>query len=254
VKRDVRFPPVPPGDLTEPDDMTHEEIEPNILYFGTPVVLVSTVNEDETANLAPISSAFWLGWRGILGIAVSSQTTRNLERTGECVLSLPSVREQAAVDRLALTTGTNPVPPNKMRRGYRHERDKFGISGFTAVPSTTVSPPRVAECPVAMESVVETIHPIAAGDPRLSGRTVCVEVRIKKVHAHPEIRMTGTTNRIDPDRWRPLIMSFQQFYGLGEKIGDSTLARVPETLYRTQDIDRALREGTTTAEARSQAR
>lgn len=44
----------------------HRVTEPNILYFGTPVVLVSTLNPNGTANLAPISSAFWLGWRGVI--------------------------------------------------------------------------------------------------------------------------------------------------------------------------------------------
>ncbi len=39
----------------------HETIDPAILYFGTPVVLVSSTNEDGSPNLAPISSAWWLG-------------------------------------------------------------------------------------------------------------------------------------------------------------------------------------------------
>jgi flavin reductase (DIM6/NTAB) family NADH-FMN oxidoreductase RutF len=39
----------------------HTSIEPGILYFGTPVVLISTINPDGTANLAPMSSA--LVWR-----------------------------------------------------------------------------------------------------------------------------------------------------------------------------------------------
>jgi len=30
-----------------------------VLYFGTPVVLISSRNEDGCANLAPMSSAFW---------------------------------------------------------------------------------------------------------------------------------------------------------------------------------------------------
>ena len=47
----------------------HKIIEPGILYFGTPVVLISTINEDGTYNLAPMSSAFWLGWRCMLGLA-----------------------------------------------------------------------------------------------------------------------------------------------------------------------------------------
>ncbi|KWK18906.1 hypothetical protein WT77_25865 [Burkholderia stagnalis] len=52
----------------------HRASEPNILYFGTPVGLISTV------NFAPMSSTFWLGWRCVLGLAASSQTTRNLIR------------------------------------------------------------------------------------------------------------------------------------------------------------------------------
>ncbi|WP_198007949.1 hypothetical protein [Methylovulum miyakonense] len=44
-------------------NMQHAHIlgKPPILYFGTPVILVSTINEDGTANLAPMSSAWWLG-------------------------------------------------------------------------------------------------------------------------------------------------------------------------------------------------
>ncbi len=36
----------------------HRVSEPAILYFGTPVVLVSTLNADGSPNLAPISSVF----------------------------------------------------------------------------------------------------------------------------------------------------------------------------------------------------
>jgi flavin reductase (DIM6/NTAB) family NADH-FMN oxidoreductase RutF len=37
----------------------HVVTEPAILYLGTPVVVISTVNEDGSCNLAPMSSAFW---------------------------------------------------------------------------------------------------------------------------------------------------------------------------------------------------
>lgn len=68
----------------------HITCEPPILYFGTPIVLISTVNEDSTFNLAPMSSAFWLMWRCVLGLGNDSKTTQNILRTGECVLNLPS--------------------------------------------------------------------------------------------------------------------------------------------------------------------
>ena len=62
-----------------PNARTHEKGEPPILYFGTPVVLISSVNEDGSINLAPLSSAFWLGWRCILGLAATSKTTENIK-------------------------------------------------------------------------------------------------------------------------------------------------------------------------------
>lgn len=85
-------------------------IEPKILYFGTPVVLISTLNEDRSANLAPISSAWWLDQSCMLGMSSRSQTVQNLLRERQCVLNLPSAHLVGAVDRLALLTGRNPVP------------------------------------------------------------------------------------------------------------------------------------------------
>src|SRR4051794_14751069 len=50
----------------------HVISEPNILYFGTPVILIGTTNENASYNLAPMSSAFWLGWRCVIGLAAAS--------------------------------------------------------------------------------------------------------------------------------------------------------------------------------------
>jgi flavin reductase (DIM6/NTAB) family NADH-FMN oxidoreductase RutF len=217
----------------------HRTIEPGILYFGTPVVLISTRNEDGSFNLAPMSSAFWLGWRCVLGLAATSKTPQNMIRTGECVLNLPSAALAGMVDRLALTTGSDPVPDGKIRRGYRYEPNKFGLSGFTAIPSETVSAPRVRECPVQLEAVVEAVHGLAESDDLLRGRTNVIEVRIQRVHVDESIVMAGEPNRIDPDKWRSLILSFQEFYGLGPKVHRSALGTIPEALYRGPDIDRA---------------
>lgn len=54
----------------------------------------------------------------------------------------------------------------------------------------TVSPPRVAECPVQLEAVLDDC--------------------------------------IDSVKWRPLIMSFCQFFGLDPMINPSILAEIPE--------------------------
>ncbi len=222
----------------------HRSSEPAILYFGTPVVLISTVNEDGSYNLAPMSSVFWLGWRGVLGLAAPSLTTQNLLRTGQGVLNLPSVDLVGAVNRLACTTGSDPIPAGKVQKGYRTVRDKFGLAGLTPVLAETVAPPRVLECPVQLEVVVEAVHGIAEEDEAVRGRLVNIEVRIQRVHLEESILLDGYPNRVDPDKWRPLIMSFQHFYGLGQQVHDSTLAQIPEALYRSPDVDRARNAGT----------
>ena len=215
----------------------HKISEPAILYFGTPVVLISTMNEDGSYNLAPMSSAFWLGWRCIIGMATTSKTVQNLMRTKQCVLNLPSVNEVQAVNNLALKTGAYPVPEAKQARGYYYEPDKFGVASFTPVPSQKVDAPRVRECPVQLEAHVATIHPIGEDNEQQRGRIVTMELKIVQVYLEESIIMDSDQNRIDPDKWRPLIMSFQQFYGLGQQVHASSLASIPEYKYRSPDIE-----------------
>jgi flavin reductase (DIM6/NTAB) family NADH-FMN oxidoreductase RutF len=212
---------------------THRVADPAILYFGTPVVLIGTINEDGSYNLSPMSSAWWLGHRCMLGLGMNSKTTENMLRTGECVLNLPSAELVAAVDRLARTTGSNPVPPLKAWRGYRFEKDKFEVAGLTPLAGETVAAPRVAECPVHLEAKVAGLHNVAQDDAVMRGHLAAVEVSITRIHLDERIMMEGEANRVDPDKWRPLIMSFQQFYGLAPgKLQRSELAEISEEMYR----------------------
>jgi flavin reductase (DIM6/NTAB) family NADH-FMN oxidoreductase RutF len=223
-------------------------VEPAILYFGTPVVLISTVNEDGSSNLAPMSSAFWLGWRCILGLDASSKTTENLMRTGECVLNLPSPNEVAAVNRLARLTGSDPVPAAKLMRNYAHEKSKWEISGLTPAPSETVKPPRALECPVQLEAVLAATNGFMSDDENWKVGIKVFEVRIQRVHVHPSILMEGESNRIDPDKWGPLIMNFQKFYGLAPgQVHSSRLGEIPESTYLSPDVARSKTTATSAA-------
>ena len=209
----------------------HKTIEPSILYFGTPVVLLSTLNLDGSANLAPMSSAWWLGWNCMLGLGAKGHTAANLMREGECVLNLPSVDLVGAVNRLAKLTGSEPVPPHKQAMGYRTERDKFGAAGLTACDADLVKAPRVMECPVQLEAVLEKVHEFGHR-PDKDTTALAFEVRVVRAHVDEGILMEGVENRIEPDKWRPLMMSFCQFYGLGERVSESRLAEIPEEKYR----------------------
>jgi flavin reductase (DIM6/NTAB) family NADH-FMN oxidoreductase RutF len=198
----------------------HKAIEPTILYFGTPVALISTVNEDGSPNIAPMSSVWWLGWSCMLGLGSMSKTSENLIRTRECVINLPSQDQVTHVDRLALTTGKNPVPEKKQGWGYRYEADKFGTADLTPVASQVVAPPRVLECPVQMEGFVKDFRPF--------GKNVSAyyfEVHIERLHVDGSLLVDdGTGRHIDPVKWRPLIMSFCRFFGTGEEVYPSRLA------------------------------
>jgi flavin reductase (DIM6/NTAB) family NADH-FMN oxidoreductase RutF len=200
----------------------HKTIEPTILYFGTPVALISTLNEDGTANLAPMSSAWWLGWTCMLGLGSMGKSSENLIRSRECVINLPSVHEVSAVDRLALTTGKDPVPERKRSWGYRYEGEKFREAGLTPIASESVAPPRVLECPVQMEGLVHDHRPF--------GKNVSAfafEIHITRLHVDEALLVDGREGErphIDPERWQPLLMSFCRFFGMGGEVHPSRLA------------------------------
>lgn len=199
----------------------HRTIEPTILYFGTPVAIISSLNEDGSPNLAPMSSVWWLGW-SCMGLGTMGKTSDNLARARECVINLPSVDQVSHVDRLAMTTAKNPVPEKKAAWGYRHHADKFALAGLTPVASETVAPPRVAECPVQLEGIVHDVRPF--------GKNVSAnafEVHVTRLHVDESLLIPGNDParpHIDPLRWKPLIMSFCRFFGAGDEVHPSRLA------------------------------
>jgi flavin reductase (DIM6/NTAB) family NADH-FMN oxidoreductase RutF len=229
------FPAAPPAEICGMKKISN----PSILYFGTPVVLIGTNNADGSYNLAPISSIFWLGWRAVIGISALSQTTLNLLRERECTLNLPGVFQADAVNRLAQTTGTNPVPESKRKKGYRFEPRKFEVAGLTPRSGVVVGAPLVDECPVSMEAKLMVADSLSKESDLMRGRILKIELKVVRVHLDETIIMEGQPNRVDPDKWRPLIMSFQEFYGLGDKVHASALGTIAEDLYRTVDIEEA---------------
>lgn len=124
------------------------------------------------------------------------------------------------MDRLALTTGKDPVPERKVQWGYRHEADKFSVAGLTPVASLAVGPPRIRECPVQMEGIVHDVRPF--------GKNVSANVfEAHIMNLHVEEMLLENGRHIDPARWRPLIMSFCRFFGLGGEVHPSRLAESP---------------------------
>jgi flavin reductase (DIM6/NTAB) family NADH-FMN oxidoreductase RutF len=207
-------------------EVDHESvtISPKILYFGTPVALVTSANPDGSVNLAPISSFWALGWTVVLGLLNDTRTLGNLEANPECVINLPSPGLWQNVERLAPLTGLNPVPAEKAEK-FRYEADKFRAAELTPIESERVSVPRVKECPAQLEARVRRVHPLV-GEPRLHGLTggAAVETEILCVHLRKDYVLKE--NYVDPDRWQPLIYNFRHYYGLGQELGKTFRAEV----------------------------
>ena len=194
--------------MTEPRFQT---IEPKILYFGTPVALISSLNEDGATNLAPISSFWALGWTALVGLAGATKTAENVARHRQCVVNLPNPELWPAVERLALLTGKDPVP--EIKRGqFRHEREKFHAAALTPLPSELVRPDRVKECPVQMEASVRAVHPLGGQKLAKIGGAIAAEVEILRVHVADELVIHD--HYINPAKWSPLIYSFRHYYRL----------------------------------------
>lgn len=194
--------------LSEP---SHETVRPRVLYTGTPVFFITSENDDGTFNLAPASSYWALGQMMVLGIENDGQTLENLKRRGDLTVNFPSPGLWSAVERLAEVTGRVVVPTAKRDR-YRYVADKFEHTGLHPQESDLVVPPRVAECALQFEAKVRRVTPGFDTDYSI------VEAEVVRVHADPAILIAGT-DRIDPQRWNPIIFSFRQYFELGVSLG-----------------------------------
>lgn len=189
-------------------------IEPKILYFGTPVALISSLNEDGSTNLAPMSSFWALGWTIMLGVLDETKTAENLARHPECVVNLPSPEMWANVEKLAPLTGKNPVPAIKAKQ-FRFEADKFGVAGLNPLASEAVKPMRARECPVHMEARVVRLHKLKGEKIDRLGGGLGVEVEVVRVHVAKDL-IIGE-DYIDPSKWSPLLYNFRHYFRLADR-------------------------------------
>ncbi|MFS0559236.1 flavin reductase family protein [Terribacillus sp. 179-K 1B1 HS] len=197
--------------------MVHKTINPKILYYGNPVVLLTTVNEDGTTNISPISSSWALDHFLVIGLGTDGKAYENLKRRGECVLNVPSPDLWRHVEKLATCTGKEMIPPGKAAYGCVYVKDKFREAGLTRKISSVVSADAVAECPLQIEGKVRHTR-----EPDYMEGIAIVEVDAVAVHAQEDIIKEG--HHIDPGKWSPLIYNFRHYFGLGKELGKTVRA------------------------------
>ena len=167
--------------------------------YPMPVLMVAAYDEKEKVN---VMNAAW-GMicntdRIALFIDEEHKTTQNLLKTKAFTVSIADRAHMDAADFFGIATG------NKMS-------DKFERTGYTAVKSTFVNAPVIAEFPVVMEcelaEVVETES------------FYCIVGKI--VNTAAEEGVLSENGKVDPEKLQAL--QFDQFqhgyYVSGEKVG-----------------------------------
>ncbi|UQN28598.1 flavin reductase family protein [Brachybacterium kimchii] len=190
----------------------HISIDPSVYYFGTTIALVTTLNEDGTSNITPISSAWALGRTYVLGFADDSHAMSNLRRRARLVINLPDASLADRIEAIADTTGADPVPARK-RAQFRSVRDKWSAGGFTPVPADHGAPARIAECPVQLEAHAARVMPCEDG-------ASAVHAPVSRVLARSDHVLPGTSH-IDLGVWRPCLYTFRHYFAQGEEVARS---------------------------------
>ncbi|MBU7013510.1 MAG: flavin reductase family protein [Theionarchaea archaeon] len=127
--------------------------------FTRQVVLISTVNADGTATVAPKTWATPCGRDPPLFMFCCTDThmtSQNVRSTKEFVVNYPGIN---LVEKVAITGGS-------------HSPDKLEAAGLTLIPSEKVSPPRIAECYLHLECVLEEARQSGLSDYLFIGKVV----------------------------------------------------------------------------------
>jgi flavin reductase (DIM6/NTAB) family NADH-FMN oxidoreductase RutF len=151
----------------------HEERAYTILaglVVPRPIALVTTVDLEGRVNAAPFSFFNVIGddppavvlAPGNRGPGVPKDTARNVRLTGEFVVHLIDEPMGAAMNACAAS-----LPPGE---------NELEAAGLTAVASSVVKPPRIAEAPVALECREWTTMEFG-GNRLVIGRVLRVHVR-----------------------------------------------------------------------------
>ncbi len=180
--------------------MGRKSLPPTTLLFPTPVVLVTSIDEEGKPNIITLA---WVGVVNseppMIGISVRPQRYSHdcIQRTKEFVVNIPSQEMVRKVDACGVVSG--------------REKDKFALIGFKAIPSEKVKPPLIDECPVQMECEVKQIIPLGSHDLFLG--------EIIALHVKEEVQKEK--GRIDILKALPLVYcpGAHEYWGLGQSLG-----------------------------------
>lgn len=160
------------------------------LVSPRPIALITTVNEEGKVNAAPFSFFSPIGTSPVMLVfapgnktdGLPKDTYKNLRKTGECVVH---IIDEPMAEAMNLCATALPQEISEV--------EQFGLN---TLPGDTVSVPRLAEAPVAMEC--EYFSTMECGK---NNRAVFVTIRA--LHVKDEL-IDPATLRVVADLWNPV--------------------------------------------------
>ncbi|MGE5422618.1 MAG: flavin reductase family protein [Ignavibacteriales bacterium] len=160
------------------------EKRPATLLYPVPVVLVSCIGHEGTANIITIA---WVGTvcsdPPMLSISIrpSRYSHKLITETREFVVNIPSADILDATDYCGIVSG--------------RDVDKFTVTGLTPEPASKVKAPLIKECPMNMECVVRQILNLGAHDMFIA----------EIVAVHQEEEVLDSHGHLDVQKARPVV-------------------------------------------------
>jgi len=172
--------------------------KPSAALYPAPVVLVSCGDMDRP-NIITIA------WTGVhcsseapmvsVSIRPSRYSHALIAESREFVINIPTTAYLKEADFCGVVSG--------------RDVDKFEACHFTALPSSKVQSPIIAECPVNLECTVTDIIPLTSHNLFLA--------RIEAVHGDEDVM--DEKGNIDAAKAVPITFVTYQYYGLGAYLG-----------------------------------
>lgn len=176
------------------------ERKPLPLVCPNPVILVTTTDKNEKANIITLTLVGGVCWEPpIIGIGIGkNQFSKGLvEQIGEFVVNIPTAEMIKDVEYCGLVSG--------------RDNPKFENTSFTPVPSTKVKPPMIKECPLNLECKVTKTIPL--------GSNVLFLGEVVSLHVDESV--LDEKGGINLEKINPIMFNLtNSYWGIGEKIAE----------------------------------
>jgi flavin reductase (DIM6/NTAB) family NADH-FMN oxidoreductase RutF len=212
----------------DPDDLGQRDLYKLVcgLVVPRPIALTTTMSVTGVVNAAPFSFFNIFSERpAVVALGLNSRpdgsikdTTRNIRETGEYVIHVvtQSIAEKA----------------NVCATEFPSDMSEIDIARFTLKPSLVVSPPTIAEAPVALECRLMSITPLSP---------------VRNIVLGEVVRIRTAPGIVDPERfhvdisaYRPVARLFGNLYArLGELF---ELKRLTYSEWQDKEATKAAKE------------